>query len=98
MSPAVAIAWFRRDLRINDNPALAAACEADLVVPVFCFERGLHSGRHASPGRNAFLLASLRELDAAAPRRRQPHALALGLAGECRSRAWRDAVAPLTCT
>ncbi len=62
-SADVAIVWFRRDLRINDNPALAAACEADLVVPVFCFERGLYSGRHASPARNAFLLASLRELD-----------------------------------
>ncbi len=34
-----------------------------MVVPVFCFERGLHSGRHASPNRNAYLLASLRELD-----------------------------------
>ncbi len=59
----VAIAWFRRDLRLNDNPALAAACAVGEVVPVFCFERGLHSGRHASANRNAFLLASLRELD-----------------------------------
>jgi deoxyribodipyrimidine photo-lyase len=58
-----AIAWFRRDLRLNDNPALAAACEAAAVVPVFCFERGLCSGRHSSANRNAYLLASLRELD-----------------------------------
>lgn len=58
-----AIVWFRRDLRMNDNPALAAAAEADQVVPVFCFERGLWAGRHASPNRNAYLLASLRELD-----------------------------------
>jgi deoxyribodipyrimidine photo-lyase len=58
----VALAWFRRDLRLNDNPALAAACEAKQTVPVFCFERGLHSGRHGSPNRNAYLLASLREL------------------------------------
>ena len=61
----IAIAWFRRDLRMHDNPALAAACTAAEVVPVFCFERGLHSGRHASAGRNAYLLASLRELDEA---------------------------------
>ena len=58
-----AIVWFRRDLRINENPALAAAAEAEQVVPVFCFEHGLHSGRHSSPNRNAYLLASLRELD-----------------------------------
>jgi deoxyribodipyrimidine photo-lyase len=33
-----AITWFRRDLRIADNPALAHACEvADHVVPVFIF-------------------------------------------------------------
>ena len=59
----VAIAWFRRDLRVNDNPALAAACESELVVPVFCFEPGLATGRHGSPNRNAYLLACLRELD-----------------------------------
>jgi len=57
------IVWFRRDLRMTDNPALAAAAEADEIVPVFCFERGLHSGRHRSANRNAYLLACLRELD-----------------------------------
>ena len=61
---SVAIAWFRRDLRMHENPALAAAATADLVVPAFCFERGLWSGRHASANRNAYLRASLAELDA----------------------------------
>jgi deoxyribodipyrimidine photo-lyase len=61
--PGTAIVWFRRDLRMNDNPALAAASEAEHLVPVFCFERGLWAGRHASPNRNAYLLDSLRELD-----------------------------------
>ena len=60
---STAIVWFRRDLRMHDNPALAAADEADEVVPVFCFEDGLHSGRHRSANRNAYLRASLRELD-----------------------------------
>jgi deoxyribodipyrimidine photo-lyase len=60
---STAIVWFRRDLRVADNPALAAASEADRVVPLFCFERGLWAGRHASPNRNAYLLACLRELD-----------------------------------
>ena len=60
---ATAIVWFRRDLRLTDNPALAAAARAERVLAVFCFERGLWDGRHASPNRNAYLLASLRELD-----------------------------------
>jgi deoxyribodipyrimidine photo-lyase len=59
----LAIVWFRRDLRLADNPALAAAAASGDVVPAFCFEQGLHSGRHSSPNRNAYLLASLRELD-----------------------------------
>ena len=59
-----AIVWFRRDLRMSDNPALAAAAEADRIVPVFCFEEGLYGGRHRSANRNAYLRASLRELDA----------------------------------
>ena len=60
---STAIVWFRRDLRMNDNPALAAAAEAGDVVPVFVFEAGLWKGRHASANRNAYLHASLRELD-----------------------------------
>lgn len=58
-----AVVWFRRDLRMNDNPALAAASSAPRMVPVFCFEDALWKGRHASLNRNAYLLASLRELD-----------------------------------
>ena len=61
-----AIVWFRRDLRVADNPALARASrEHETVVPVFCFERGLTTGRHSSPARNAYLLACLEELDEA---------------------------------
>ena len=29
------IVWFRRDLRVEDNPALAAGVRAGAVVPVF---------------------------------------------------------------
>ncbi len=35
---------------------------------MFCFEPGLLRGRHSSPSRNAYLLAALRELDAALQR------------------------------
>ncbi len=30
--------WFRRDLRMADHPALAAARQSEHVVPVFCFD------------------------------------------------------------
>jgi deoxyribodipyrimidine photo-lyase len=33
------IIWFRRDLRISDNPALLAAIsESDEIVPVFILD------------------------------------------------------------
>ena len=34
----MSIVWFRHDLRLADNPALAAASEAGAVVPVFIWE------------------------------------------------------------
>ncbi|MGZ5412390.1 MAG: cryptochrome/photolyase family protein [Solirubrobacterales bacterium] len=58
-----AMVWFRRDLRLCDNPALRAALERhDRVVPVFCFDERLYAGRHASGPRTQFLLESLAEL------------------------------------
>jgi len=55
--------WFRRDLRVHDLPALAAAVEAGPVVPCFVFdERLLTGGRFASPTRVSFMLGCLEEL------------------------------------
>lgn len=57
------IVLFTRDLRVHDNPALAAATrECDEVVPLFVLDDRLLS---ASPNREAFLLASLDDLRAA---------------------------------
>ena len=42
----VTIAWFRHDLRLDDNPALAAAADRGAVVPVYV----LGSGRGAALG------------------------------------------------
>jgi deoxyribodipyrimidine photo-lyase len=58
------IHWFRRDLRLFDNTALAAAAEAasGVVVPVFVLDETLLNGRFASPARNAFLHGSLAAL------------------------------------
>jgi deoxyribodipyrimidine photo-lyase len=58
------IVWLRRDLRINDHPALEAArTQADHLVPVFCFDDRLLHGRHASGPRTQFMLECLADLD-----------------------------------
>jgi len=55
------VMWFRRDLRLHDNPALLAACAAQEVVPLFVLDPHLwdRSGRV----RRSYLAASLRALD-----------------------------------
>lgn len=59
------IHWFRRDLRLADNTALAAAAGAGGggVLPLFILDDAILRGRWASANRAAFLLACLRELD-----------------------------------
>ena len=65
-----AIVLFTRDLRVHDQPALAAAAErAERVVPLFVFDDALLS-RFGAPNRVAFLLDSLRDLDRSLRRRR----------------------------
>ncbi|HEU0244966.1 MAG TPA: deoxyribodipyrimidine photo-lyase, partial [Candidatus Limnocylindrales bacterium] len=64
--PSIAIAWFRRDLRLHDHPALTAAIEsADAVIPVFVFDETLLAGRFASPNRTWFMRESVAALSAA---------------------------------
>ena len=59
-----ALLWLTRDLRVHDHPALCAALDAHReVVPVFCFDRRLMNGRHASAPRTRFMLECLAELD-----------------------------------
>jgi deoxyribodipyrimidine photo-lyase len=63
MAPSTAIVWFRRDLRLHDHPALAAAtAEHELVVPLFVVDESLVGGRFASPNRTWFMLESVRAL------------------------------------
>ena len=67
---AVAIHWFRTDLRLGDNPALHAACaSAARLLPVYCHDPAedaaspwgfVRRGQH----RRAFLAAALDDLDA----------------------------------
>jgi deoxyribodipyrimidine photo-lyase len=56
-----AVMWFRRDLRLGDNPALLEACAADGVLPLFVLDPALWGP--AGPSRRAYLAASLRALD-----------------------------------
>lgn len=55
-----AILWFRRDLRLGDNPALLAAAADGPVVPLFVVDPAL---RDASANRRAYLARSLARLD-----------------------------------
>jgi deoxyribodipyrimidine photo-lyase len=57
------VMWFRRDLRLADNPALLDAAEAGEVLPLFVLDPALWGP--AGPSRRAYLGASLRALDAA---------------------------------
>ena len=60
-----AIWWLRRDLRLADNDALAAALAGGRrVVPLFILDSVLLDGPTSSPARTAFLLGGLRALDA----------------------------------
>ena len=54
------IVWFRRDIRLADHPALAAACAVGDVVPVFVVDP-LFTQRSGAP-RRAFLARALRAL------------------------------------
>jgi deoxyribodipyrimidine photo-lyase len=57
------LVWLRRDLRVHDHPALVAALErGGPVVPVFCIDDRLLTGRHACGPRVRFLLESLADL------------------------------------
>ncbi|MEY3346916.1 MAG: hypothetical protein RIR40_641, partial [Actinomycetota bacterium] len=57
-----AIFWFRRDLRLSDNPALLAALDdADEVIPLFILDDEISAS--AGPNRRAYLSASLQALN-----------------------------------
>ncbi len=61
-APKRSIMWFRRDLRIGDNPALLAAIEAgDEIVPVFILDKKLIEITGSK--RLAYLAQSLHSLD-----------------------------------
>ena len=65
--------WFRRDLRVDDHPALASAAARGEVVALWVADPALlGAAHHRSPARLRFLRACLEALDA--------HLQALGIA------------------
>ncbi len=60
-----AVWWIRRDLRLKDNQALAAAHQnADQVIPLFIVDPFFEKSKYVGDKRRAFLWAGLRQLDA----------------------------------
>jgi deoxyribodipyrimidine photo-lyase len=55
------VMWFRRDLRLGDNPALLEALADGPTLPLFVLDPALWGP--AGPSRRAYLGASLRALD-----------------------------------
>ena len=67
------VLWFRRDLRLDDHPALVAAARQGPVIPLFVLDDVLL--RTAGRPRLAYLLRTLRALDAQLrEHRRRAHA------------------------
>jgi deoxyribodipyrimidine photo-lyase len=60
---STAVVLFNRDLRVRDNPALAAAVRAERIVPLFVLDQELLGSRFAAPNRVAFMFEALRDLD-----------------------------------
>jgi deoxyribodipyrimidine photo-lyase len=64
-TPRRAVAWFRRDLRLDDNRMLeAATSSAERVWPVFVADADVLFAHAAAPGRVAWFDANVRALDA----------------------------------
>lgn len=58
-----AVWWIRRDLRLQDNQALQAACtQAEQVIPLFILDPFFEKSAYVAPNRVAFLMNGLRVL------------------------------------
>ncbi|MEZ5653632.1 MAG: deoxyribodipyrimidine photo-lyase [Burkholderiaceae bacterium] len=70
-SPSVV--WLRRDLRLADNTALAAALShPGPIAPVFVFDRTILDRLHSRDRRVEFIWRALTELDQGLRRARRP--------------------------
>jgi deoxyribodipyrimidine photo-lyase len=72
------IVWFKRDLRVPDHRALAAAVEAGPVLPLYIAEPELWAQPDASARQWAFAAESLKELQIALAELGQPLCVRIG--------------------
>jgi deoxyribodipyrimidine photo-lyase len=61
--PRTRIAVFTRNVRVHDNPVLAAAAEAERVIPLFVKDRTIAANGFSNEHRERFLDAGLADLD-----------------------------------
>lgn len=60
----ISIWWIRKDLRLNDNPALNAALDGgDQIIPLFIIDPNLWEGEWFSKRRAGYLVDTLSQLD-----------------------------------
>ena len=62
--PKVAIFWFRRDLRLDDNVGLFNALQSDFpVVPLFIFDDAILENLPKNDARVGFIHETLEKID-----------------------------------
>jgi deoxyribodipyrimidine photo-lyase len=61
---SVAVFWFRRDLRLNDNSALYQALISGLpVLPVFIFDKNILNGLKPDDRRVSFIYQAIKQMN-----------------------------------
>ncbi|MAI36589.1 deoxyribodipyrimidine photo-lyase [Alteromonas sp.] len=63
MTVPVSIMWFRQDLRVNDNPALNAACDMGKILPIYIYDDTTPDGRAPGSASQWWLHHSLTSLN-----------------------------------
>lgn len=63
MQKETAIVWFRQDLRISDNPAIAAASAMGQILPIYIFDDCAPEGFKIGSASKIWLHHSLRKLN-----------------------------------
>ena len=63
---STSVVWFRKSLRLHDNPGLTQACEdssVDFILPIFILDPKVVGEKFEKYGKNRirFLLESLEE-------------------------------------
>ena len=57
------ICWFRKDLRLDDNPALVEAAKHEKIIPLFVFDKSLHEYSNIGEASHWWLENSLISLN-----------------------------------